>query len=108
MPKPNIHPWNQELWEQLTLESERSNHALLFNGDIGLGKQALAFSLAHHVLTQLKNGPQSHSESLFDAGSHPDFHVIMPEAKVANSLAAICKLTVASQEAVLLLIKSGL
>jgi len=86
MPKPNIHPWNQELWEQLTLESERSNHALLFNGDIGLGKQALAFSLAHHVLTQLKNGPQSHSESLFDAGSHPDFHVIMPEAKVADDL----------------------
>ena len=79
---PTIHPWNQQLWQSLTLESGRSNHALLFNGDIGLGKQDLAFSLAHFVLTQ----SQGQSLSLFDAGSHPDLHIIMPEAFVGDNL----------------------
>lgn len=79
---PTIHPWNQELWQQLTMEPERANHALLFNGNRGLGKQALAFSLAHFVLTQ----NHSQSENLFNAGSHPDFHVLMPEFLVAEDL----------------------
>jgi len=79
---PTIHPWNQELWQHLTLEPERANHALLFNGARGLGKQALALSLAHFVLT----GTHSQSASLFDAASHPDLHVIMPEAEVTENL----------------------
>lgn len=72
---PIIHPWNQEIWQNLTLEPERSNHALLFCGGPGLGKQDIAFSLAHFVLTET----HSHSANLFNAGSHPDMHVIMPE-----------------------------
>ena len=90
MPDSIIHPWNQDLWQQLTHASERCNHALLFNGDIGLGKQALAFSLAHNVLTtaqtESQNQQQNQSAVLFDAGSHPDLHVIMPEAEVDDDL----------------------
>lgn len=79
---PIIHPWNQEIWQHLTLEPERSNHALLFNGDAGLGKRDLAFALAHFVLTDT----HSQSETLFNAGSHPDLHVLMPEAEIQDNL----------------------
>ncbi len=78
--QPLIHPWNQELWQQLTLEPERANHALLFHGNRGLGKQHLATALAHFVLTD--NHQQS--ATLFDAGSHPDLHVVMPEILLEN------------------------
>ena len=67
---PNIHPWNQEIWQHLTNEPERANHAMLFAGNRGLGKQELAFALAHFVLVD----NHSQSESLFNAGSHPDAH----------------------------------
>jgi len=79
---PIVHPWNQELWQQLTLEPERANHALLFNGDKGLGKKDLAFSLAHFVMTD----NHSQSASLFDAASHPDLHVVMPENLIQDDL----------------------
>ncbi len=70
-----VHPWNQEIWQSLTHDPERSNHALLLTGNPGLGKLDLALSLAHFVLTE----NHSQSENLFNAGSHPDFHVIAPE-----------------------------
>jgi len=79
---PKIHPWNQEIWQNLTLEPERANHALLFNGDAGLGKRDLAFALAHFVLTDT----HGQSEALFNAGSHPDLHVLMPEEEVVDDL----------------------
>jgi DNA polymerase-3 subunit delta' len=79
---PTIHPWNQEIWQNLTLEPERSNHALLFNGDAGLGKRDLALALAHLVIT----GSHNQSESLFNGGSHPDLHVLMPESAVEDNL----------------------
>jgi len=80
--QPIIHPWNQEVWQNLTFEPERANHALLFGGDSGLGKKDLAFSLAHFVLTDT----HSQSESLFHAGSHPDLHIIMPEVHAGEDL----------------------
>jgi len=79
---PTIHPWNQQVWQDLTAEPERSNHALLFCGDAGLGKQDLAVSLAHFVLTETHD----RSETLFNAGSHPDLHVIAPEYTVVDNL----------------------
>lgn len=75
---PTIHPWNQEIWQNLTLEAERTNHALLFTGGTGLGKRSLAFALAHFVLTDT----HSQAETLFNAASHPDFHVLMAENRV--------------------------
>jgi DNA polymerase-3 subunit delta' len=77
---PTVHPWNKEIWQHLTNQAERSNHALLFTGDSGMGKQALAMALSHFVLC--KEGGQS--ESLFNAASHPDFHVLMAESDVVN------------------------
>ena len=79
---PTIHPWNQDIWQHLTLEPERSNHALLFNGDAGLGKRDIALALAHFVLTDT----HSQSETLFNAGSHPDLHVLMPESEIQDNL----------------------
>ena len=79
---PTIHPWNQEVWQNLTLEPERSNHALLLNGDAGLGKRDIAFALAHFVLTE----SHSQSETLFNAGTHPDMHVLMPESEIRDNL----------------------
>ena len=75
--EPLIHPWNQEIWQSLTLEPERSNHAFIFCGEGGLGKRSLAIALSHFLMTE----PHSQSESLFNAASHPDFHVIMPECE---------------------------
>jgi len=80
--EPIIHPWNQEVWQNLTSESERANHALLFCGDDGLGKRDLAFSLAFSVLTT----EHSQSVNLFNAGSHPDCHVIMPECEIEEGI----------------------
>ncbi|NND81031.1 MAG: hypothetical protein HKN50_01250 [Gammaproteobacteria bacterium] len=73
-----VYPWNEPLWQTLTADSERSSHALLFTGGAGLGKRALALALAEHVLLQ----GSAQSKALFNAGSHPDFHVLMPEAEV--------------------------
>ncbi len=72
---PTIHPWNQALWQSLTAEPERASHALLFTGNQGLGKKSLAVALTHFLMCDNHN----QSESLFNAGSHPDLHVLMPE-----------------------------
>lgn len=75
--QPTIYPWNQDLWQQLTLEPERSNHALLMHGNQGLGKRALTVALSHFVTTD----GHDQSASLYEAGSHPDLHVVMPESE---------------------------
>lgn len=75
--EPVLHPWNQEIWQSLTNEPERANHALLFCGERGLGKRSLAQALAHFTMTEHHH----QSASLFAAGSHPDLHVILPEAR---------------------------
>lgn len=84
MPKysPLIHPWNQQVWQDLTSELERKAHAFLFGGLSGLGKTDLALAYAHYTLTD--NDYQS--EQLFQAGSHPDFHVLMPEERMSDDL----------------------
>ncbi len=80
--QPKIHPWNQEIWQVITNEAERANHALLFHGEIGLGKRDLAQALAHFVMTTT-----SQAVSLFAAGSHPDLHVLTPETEVSDDQA---------------------
>ncbi len=77
---PTIHPWNQHLWQQLTLEPERSHHALLFTGGAGLGKRVFAEQLAAFVVAD----GNMRDERLFNAGSHPDFYVVRPEALVVE------------------------
>lgn len=75
----HIYPWNQAIWQHLTDTSKRRNHALLFAGGTGLGKKLLAVALAHFVLS--KEGADQQVTTLFEAGSLPDLHVIMPESE---------------------------
>ena len=65
-----IHPWNQEILDTLTQERDRSTHAWLFCGPAGLGKLDLAMTYATQLLGDT---------AMFEAGSHPDFHVLIPE-----------------------------
>lgn len=65
-----IASWNNDIWQNLTQQRERSTHAWLFAGPEGLGKLELAIAYAKHLLGQ----PAS-----FDAAAHPDFHVLIPE-----------------------------
>ena len=63
-------PWNQEIWERLTQNSDSNVHAWLFSGPEGLGKMELATNFSSYLLGD---------ESRFKAASHPDFHVLTPE-----------------------------
>ena len=79
----NIHPWNKTVWDDLIAEpvSGRKSHAFLFCGSYGLGKKALAEAYARHVLLGNMQ-PDGAAKALFDAGTHPDMHVLMSEAAV--------------------------
>jgi len=79
---PEFHPWNQQIWQDLTDEPERSNHALLFHGSPGLGKFNLAVNLAHYLLGE----NHSQSEQLFSAGTHPDLHMVLPEEHLEQQI----------------------
>lgn len=68
------HVWNDAVWHNLTKTNQRQNHALLFSGNAGLGKRDIALRYARHILSDTEQ-----SISLFDAGNHPDLHVIMAE-----------------------------
>lgn len=68
------YSWNDVIWQSLTKASERQNHALLFSGNGGLGKRDMALLYARHILSDTEQ-----ATTLFDAGTHPDLHIIMPE-----------------------------
>jgi DNA polymerase-3 subunit delta' len=80
-----IHPWNHALMQTLVRDRARLSHALLFAGARGLGKNAFADGLARFLLCESPDARgaacgRCQSCQLFDAGSHPDLHVVMPEA----------------------------
>lgn len=77
-----VHPWNQLVWDYLTAARTRSAHAWLFAGPPGLGKSQLAMSFARHLVTEAGN---TRNGRLFDAGSHPDIHVIVREVDVEEN-----------------------
>ncbi|MBU1558256.1 MAG: DNA polymerase III subunit delta', partial [Gammaproteobacteria bacterium] len=81
-------PWHQPLWERLQQRRQASNlpHALLLAGDAGLGKQIFAKQFAHVLLCSqpLVGGTpcqQCHACHLMAAETHPDFHLVQPEAE---------------------------
>ncbi|MGA8259200.1 MAG: DNA polymerase III subunit delta' C-terminal domain-containing protein [Arenicellales bacterium] len=74
-----IHPWNEDIWRYLTAPRARSAHAWLFTGPRGLGKAQCALAFARHLLTGDDN---PRAAQLFDAGTHPDMHVIAREIEV--------------------------
>jgi DNA polymerase-3 subunit delta' len=78
------HPWNEELTAHLAHDLDRLPHAQLFAGKAGLGKAAVAEWLANMLLcTTPRSGKpcgQCQNCTLFSAGTHPDLHVVQPEA----------------------------
>jgi DNA polymerase-3 subunit delta' len=87
---PERYPWNEGLWTTLAPQFERLPHALLLHGRPGLGKHAFAVQLAQALLCARPQAGAAcgmcQSCQLFMAGTHPDMHVLQPEA-VAESAA---------------------
>ena len=82
----NIYPWQQSQWQYVC--ARRSNdtlpHALLLTGPQGMGKLEFAKTFAVSLLcTNVKNDIACGSCSschFIQAGTHPDFFIIQPEA----------------------------
>lgn len=77
-----VHPWNQPVWNYLTAARTRSAHAWLFAGPRGLGKSECAMAFARHLIAA---AGETRNEQLFDAGTHPDVHVIVREVDAEDS-----------------------
>ena len=90
-----VHPWNVAKAKTLTRDRARLAHALLLCGQKGLGKNTLAAWLAQYLMcAQPTNVGEvcGHCQNcrLYAAGSHPDLHVVQPEAiyKASDGLLA--------------------
>lgn len=76
-------PWHQQLWTSLLRERSRVAHALLLNGQVGLGKQQFAERLARALLCA---NPGKSADAcgacrqcqLLAAGTHPDLTRVEP------------------------------
>ena len=85
-----LHPWNKAKAAPFTRDRGRLPHALLFAGPKGLGKNAFAAWLAQFLLCANPSAEGTacgHCQGcrLFAAGSHPDLHVVQPEAIYKSS-----------------------
>lgn len=79
----SIFPWNLAIWETLTQHRERAAHAWLFKGPPGVGKIDTAIQFALYLLAE-GVAEKAKVHELFAVGSHPDFHVLMPEAQCVD------------------------
>ncbi len=81
-------PWQRDLWERLVARRDRLPHAILFVGMEGVGKNLLAEQLARLLLCghpgERACGVCRGCE-LLAAGTHPDLHVVQPEAVFRSS-----------------------
>lgn len=81
-------PWLTPVLNQLTgrFLAQRLHHALLFCGPSGIGKQTLAEGFAKVLLCQKPTSVGAceacQSCSLFEAGTHPDFHSLESEKQL--------------------------
>lgn len=83
-----VFPWQSIYWQQVStlIESKRLPHAMLLQGNEGLGKFEFAQALAHAVLCQQPD--ENHhacgkcqSCMLIAAETHPDLYLLQPTAK---------------------------
>ncbi|WP_348945315.1 DNA polymerase III subunit delta' [Chitinibacter sp. FCG-7] len=77
------YPWLDKPWHDLIREGDRLPHALLFTGEAGIGKRALAQYLAQFLLCESPNKasqPCGECDACrwFVAGNHPDFRLLQP------------------------------
>lgn len=80
-----IYPWQDRQWRQIQqqLSQNRLAHALLFQGPAGTGKKHFARALAQALLCRQPDSGghacgRCESCNLFDAGTHPDLHLLVP------------------------------
>jgi DNA polymerase-3 subunit delta' len=83
------HAWNTALWQRLAGGRGTLPHGLLVTGVDGLGKDALAQHMSAALLCQAPEAAvrpcgECQSCRLFYAASHPDMHVLRPEAVFRN------------------------
>jgi DNA polymerase-3 subunit delta' len=80
-----VYPWQKSAWELLGRQGERLHHALLLHGPSGIGKLALAEHFAQTLLCETPGAAAKPCGACdgcrwFQAGSHPDFRRLEPEA----------------------------
>jgi len=85
-----VHPWNIPTAQTLMKRLAQLPHALLLSGPRGLGKNDMAAWLAQRLLCvdrSMATEPCGRCQNceLVAAGSHPDLHVLFPEAVYKNS-----------------------
>ncbi|MCB1886956.1 MAG: DNA polymerase III subunit delta' [Rhodocyclaceae bacterium] len=84
--------WLDKPWGDLTARLERLPHGILLSGPVGVGKRLLAEALAARLLcTDAKDGAPACGSCtgcrLRLAGTHPDLHVVVPEADMPEETA---------------------
>ncbi|MFA5081448.1 MAG: DNA polymerase III subunit delta', partial [Hydrogenophilaceae bacterium] len=81
----SLHPWNRDLWQELTGDRARLPHALLLYGPRGIGKREFAAGLAQWLLCESPgpDGACGHCKSCgwYEQGAHPDFKLVEPAAE---------------------------
>ncbi|GJG98306.1 DNA polymerase III subunit delta' [Cupriavidus pauculus] len=85
-----LYPWQREDWQRLAALRDRLPHALLLNGQQGIGKRDLALHFAQGLLCEaaLPDGQPCNTCKAchwFSQGNHPDFTVVRPEALEAGA-----------------------
>jgi DNA polymerase-3 subunit delta' len=85
-----LYPWLQEKWNALMSSTARIAPALLLHGTPGVGKFELARQISKARLCEKALPPnfepcqQCASCVLFEAGTHPDYLILEPEAEKAE------------------------
>lgn len=80
-----VYPWQKDIWNQLSAQSDRLHHALLIHGPVGIGKLALAEQFSQLLLCESSQGAPKPCGTCdgcrwYLAGTHPDFRRLEPES----------------------------
>ena len=79
-----VYPWHHSQWQKL-VQAPALHHGLMFTGLPGIGKLSFSLALAKRLLCDELGAPDNqscgncHSCRLFEAGTHPDFHLLTTE-----------------------------
>ncbi len=79
-------PWTQSAWERTASTLDTLHHGLLITGVAGIAKREFAVALGQLLLcesptAQRQSCGQCRNCALFNAGTHPDFHVLTTETE---------------------------